>query len=198
MGRFISADDPVYLGADGTLLSNNLFCYCGNNPISKVDVTGNLGVAIGLFIGVSAVIGGFASAFTAACTGGNILEAAIEGTALGAVAATATIVVPLMLPTAGILTTTGATFFAAGFGGMVVDYAVQRISHEFSESSNREFDLDEGQLLKTGLTTGIAGVVPTYGNPSSSVINASGSLVMGFDASFINSAIDVFVTQMMR
>ena len=40
--RFISADDPGYLGADGTPVSYNLFAYCGNNPVNFSDPTGHL------------------------------------------------------------------------------------------------------------------------------------------------------------
>lgn len=199
MGRFINADDTAYLGADGTLLSNNLFAYCSNNPVNKIDKSGNLGLAIGLFIGASAVIGGLAGAFTAACTSSNILEGVLEGMALGAVAATATIVAPLLLPTtAGTAVTAGVTFVAAGAGGMVVDYTTQRISHELSVNSNDEFVLNTGRLIKTGFTTGIAGVVPTYGTPGSSVLNAGGSLVMGFDASFFNAAAEIAITHFLK
>ena len=41
MGRFISADDTAYLGADGTLLSFNLFTYCKNNPVMGSDAAGS-------------------------------------------------------------------------------------------------------------------------------------------------------------
>jgi hypothetical protein len=41
MGRFINADNTAYLGADGTLLSYNLFAYCGNNPVMGYDPTGH-------------------------------------------------------------------------------------------------------------------------------------------------------------
>lgn len=40
MGRFISADDTAYLGADGTPLSYNLFAYCKNNPVMLSDPNG--------------------------------------------------------------------------------------------------------------------------------------------------------------
>jgi RHS repeat-associated protein len=41
MGRYINADDVEFLGATGTLLSYNLFGYCDNNPVNKVDYNGN-------------------------------------------------------------------------------------------------------------------------------------------------------------
>ena len=79
---------------------------------------------------------------------------------------------------------------------MAVDGATQWISHEIGGNSNEEFQLDKGRVYKTGLTTGIAGVIPTYGDPAKAVVNAIGSLVMGFDASFVNAAIEIAVTKL--
>ena len=39
LGRFISADDPAFLGT-GNLTSFNLFAYCNNNPCNKADSNG--------------------------------------------------------------------------------------------------------------------------------------------------------------
>jgi len=39
IGRFINADGQMGLGAD--LLGTNLFAYCGNNPVNRVDYAGN-------------------------------------------------------------------------------------------------------------------------------------------------------------
>ena len=194
MGRFINAD--AYTSTGQGILGNNMFAYCGNNPINMIDITGNSWLAIGIFIGVSTVIGALAGAFTAACTGGNVVEGALEGAALGAVAATATIVTPILLPAASTTAKVGATLVAAAAGGIAVDFTAQIVAHELSENSEDEFVLDKGRLIKTGLTTGIAGVVPTYGTPGESVINAIGSLAMGFDASFINAAIEVIFTNL--
>ena len=199
-GRWINSDDIAYLGADGTVFSNMLYAYCANSPVNKIDFDGNLGLAIGLFIGASALIGGLAGALTAACTGGNALEGALEGAALGVVAATATIVTPIIvaklvpatLANATVtMINTGTTFIASGLGGMGVDCATQRISHAFSENSDEDFQLDTGRMLKTGFANGIAGVIPTFGSPYESVVNAVGSLAMGFDASFINAVIEI-------
>ena len=35
--RFISPDSPGYLGANGDLLSFNLYAYCSNNPVMYID-----------------------------------------------------------------------------------------------------------------------------------------------------------------
>lgn len=39
-GRFINADDTNYLNATGTVLGCNLFTYCENDPINRVDPLG--------------------------------------------------------------------------------------------------------------------------------------------------------------
>ena len=60
-GRFISPDDVSYLGANGDLLSYNLYAYCSNNPVMYVDPTGEFFISLSaLLIGalVGAVIGG--------------------------------------------------------------------------------------------------------------------------------------------
>lgn len=64
IGRFISADDPSYLGADGTPLSYNLFAYCANNPANKIDATGKfaistsiIGLAVAFVKAAIAVVG---------------------------------------------------------------------------------------------------------------------------------------------
>jgi RHS repeat-associated protein len=51
-GRFINADDPGYMGVDGTPSSYNLFAYCGNNPVNCADSAGNLA-----FFVVTALVG---------------------------------------------------------------------------------------------------------------------------------------------
>ena len=91
VGRFISADDIDYLGADGSPLSYNLFAYCMNNPVNNFDVNGNWSMPNWLKVTVGAVaIAGLAVATV--CTGGAAavicgaaLSGAIAGGASGAV-----------------------------------------------------------------------------------------------------------------
>ena len=40
IGRFISPDDISYLGANGDLNAYNLYAYCDNNPVMRVDQDG--------------------------------------------------------------------------------------------------------------------------------------------------------------
>ncbi|MBE6766104.1 MAG: RHS repeat-associated core domain-containing protein [Ruminococcaceae bacterium] len=57
VGRFINADDVAFLGANGTVISHNLFSFCVNNPINFTDDSGCVGSPIQW---ICAAIGGVA------------------------------------------------------------------------------------------------------------------------------------------
>lgn len=44
-GRFINADDTNYLNATGTVLGCNLFAYCENDVVNRVDPSGTLSIS---------------------------------------------------------------------------------------------------------------------------------------------------------
>jgi RHS repeat-associated protein len=44
-GRFINADDTNYLNSTGTVLGCNLFAYCENDPVNRVDPKGTLAIS---------------------------------------------------------------------------------------------------------------------------------------------------------
>ena len=51
-GRFINADDTAILFEDqGSLVENNLFAYCLNNPINMVDYNGDIAITTCVLIG---------------------------------------------------------------------------------------------------------------------------------------------------
>ena len=202
--RFISPDDTAYLDPE-SVNGLNLYCYCNNDPVNYVDPSGNSIIAICVFIGLSTIIGAAAGAFTAACTGGNILEATIEGAITGFIAAAATVFVPqlvaLIAPasiSAAALTaaSTVATFGVAAAGGFATDYVTQRISHKLSGSEDA-FAFDRGRAWKAACMTGIASVVPTFGKVEQSVANAVGGAFVGLDASFINAVMDILFTRLL-
>ncbi len=48
-GRFINADSTDYLNATGTVLGCNLFAYCENDPVNRVDPKGTFFVYVDLY-----------------------------------------------------------------------------------------------------------------------------------------------------
>ena len=85
IGRFINADDPDYLGADGNLLSNTLFAYCMNKPVNRYDVNGNFSLpnwakaAIGAVAITGLAVGTVCTGGAAAVVCGAVLSGAVIG-----------------------------------------------------------------------------------------------------------------------
>ena len=51
IGRFITKDDIEYLGVSATTVSYNLYAYCNNDPVNRIDTDGNFSVEICILIG---------------------------------------------------------------------------------------------------------------------------------------------------
>ena len=90
--RFINADGYVSTGQG--LTGYNMFAYCGNNPVNRIDPMGNawyhwaLGAAIVVACAAATVItcGGFAAAATAVCMVGSGVAAATTASTIAAAA----------------------------------------------------------------------------------------------------------------
>ena len=88
-GRFISPDNVSYLGANGDILSYNLYAYCSNNPVMYVDPTGEFLLTALLWgIGIGAAIGGAVGvtvAYKSGADGWGIAAGFAKGAVVGAV-----------------------------------------------------------------------------------------------------------------
>ena len=78
IGRFINTDDIGLLGANGDFASLNLFAYCGNNPVSRYDITGKSWIVAAAGIAV-ALISGISNAINTASPGGTVEECLLAG-----------------------------------------------------------------------------------------------------------------------
>ncbi len=76
-GRFVNADGYVSTGQG--IVGNNMFAYCGNNPVKRQDIKGNL---FGTIVG--GILGAIAGGVNAAIKGENVVAGAVIGGLVGA------------------------------------------------------------------------------------------------------------------
>jgi len=121
MGRWINADDAGMLGANGDFASLNLFAYCGNNPVIRVDRGGQFwNTIIGTFAG--AIVG----AVSAVIMGTDITAGIVSGAISGAISGAA---VDIAIATGGIgLVALAGVAAASGVGGGISSYVNQRMN----------------------------------------------------------------------
>ena len=86
MGRFINADDINNLGAEGDVLSHNLYIYCLNNPVNRTDAQGEWSIPNWAKIAIGAVALAGAVALTVATGGGAAAIAVGVAKVVGSVA----------------------------------------------------------------------------------------------------------------
>ena len=184
VGRFISPDDPGYLGANGDLAGYNLYAYCSNNPVMYEDPEGKSLTAILAVSLFGAFAGGAMGAFTAATTGGNVVESAILGAINGGITSASSLFFGEAL--GRVLGTVVATA-VSGITTGLVDVGAQIIT----KGSN---NIDASRSLKTGMLSAISAMVPGVGNAARDVVDAIGTAIVWFEASALIAAVDSIFT----
>ena len=148
------------------MLGNNMFAYCGNNPICRSDTTGQLwGTALAT-IGISAVASVAVSAISAFIhqeefTVGDAVGAAIEGAAAAAM---------VMLGVPAIVANPVATF-SGGVIGKFVDGDTSR------EATLEILDSTANSFLWSGVFGGAGKIIPQYVDGKYLELNPVGRLL---------------------
>ena len=139
-GRFINADDPGYMGVDGTPSSYNLFSYCGNNPVTRADDDGEFWhIIVGGIFG--AAFGGVAKIITNWIDGkpwNHELGTAMAAGALG-----------------GMLGASGAGLLTTVIGNATISMGENAINQIVANEGLSGFNV--GDMLFNGFVGGVAG-----------------------------------------
>jgi len=162
IGRFISADSPDYLGADGALTSYNLFAYCGNNPVMGYDPSGHFD-----WTNFSRGAGWLSVGIAAICISVTILSC-------GAAAPAMTAVAVLTLGAGGLTTINGA----AEIGEAFTDYNFVRDTVFGGDQAS--YDL-YANITATAAEIGTSILGSYYTAKGGNVCFVAGTLVQGAD-----------------
>ena len=161
-GRFINADGFVSTGQ--WILGNNMFVYCGNNPVNMTDNEGQFWNTI-----IGAVAGAIVGGITAAIMGTDIAAGIVSGALNGAITGAA-VDIAIATGGAGLVAFTLVTVVGGGGGGAVSSYVNQRmngVSHKDVDWVSVGVDGFWG-AASAALTFGVAGV----GGPKAQTVKA--------------------------
>ena len=164
-GRFISADDVSYLGADGKFTSYNLYTYCGNNPIMYADPSGHVAISTLILCGLALV--GMGLTIGGVATDNNIM------TAIGLTM----VAVPALISGVGAIAT-GATYLSiiggiTAFAGIGSGFFATTEYIEAFTGKNWIIDLGLSEGWYNGLLLATAAVA-TLGTLSCGVLSTVG------------------------
>ena len=108
-------------------------------------------MAYAIIIVASTIVGGLLGAFSAASTGGNILEGAIQGSINGAIGTVCSLLLPYgVIGNAAIATVTS----------YMADRGIQVASHYIQNGNMDEYEYDEVRSIRNSLQTGVGALVP--------------------------------------
>ena len=167
VGRFISQDGVEYAEPE-TINGINLFAYCGNNPVTYVDPTGEFLVSFLIALAAGAIIGGLVGVVNAYVKGENIIGGILSGMLIGGVLggalflggttglliagnSIANITVGTFLAKATLLAMTSIGTTISGIGAGMGAYAIQ-------ESMNGR-EINASEMIRQGINTGLKGLI---------------------------------------
>ena len=164
IGRFINADS--YASTGQGILGNNMFAYCGNNPVSREDTGGEFWHLV-----IGGVIGGIIGGISAAVSGGDVTDILI-GTAAGAAG--------------GVLAATGAGVVAQALGSAAISMTSNAVGQAKKMVTGKQDEFNFGDMLFDG-AVGLA--CGAWGGNGASYGNSGGIMQAGkqlFKRGFFN------------
>ncbi len=168
VGRFISQDGVEYAEPE-TINGINLYAYCGNNPVTYVDPTGEFLVSFLIALAAGVIIGGLVGGVTAYAKGDDFFVGFLSGALVGgvlsgvmllggaamlAVAGKAVVGIGILTTftaKAGFLIGAAAVSYAASVGAGMGTYAIQ-------ESMNGR-EINASEMIRQGINTGLKGLI---------------------------------------
>ena len=157
--RFINADSVL---SQGTILGNNLFAYCLNNPVNLADETGNLPF-FAITAAIGEVVGAVVEGVVAAKNGGNIWAGIGIGAATGALIgagagmATGAVLAGSITATTGAVVSGGSALIstvATGGVGAGATYIANNLQQAGTQISNAVTNTVQKVISKTPSTPG--------------------------------------------
>ncbi len=152
VGRFINADE--YIDTDQEFLGHNMFAYCGNNPVDRIDDGGNFWKklkAVGKAIADAAITVALVAAAVISVTGA--IMGTIGSGGAGAVAVPAAVAVASQcLAAATVVATAGVTAMAVGeMGDSISSIDLNRITNVTKQESDvfNSFERVKGKSYRT-------------------------------------------------
>ena len=142
--RFVGPDDNISTGQG--IIGNNMFAYCGNNPVSRSDDNGDFWHLV-----AGGIIGGIIGGVTAAATGENIYIGIASGAASGA------------------LTASGAGLIGQIFGGATIAMGSNFVSQVSKIATGDQSRFSIGSLL---LDTTVGAACGLISGPGASSVSA--------------------------
>lgn len=122
VGRFINAD--IYVSTGQGVLGNNMYLYCGNNPIVRADDEGDFWnlIAAAVVVAVTVVVVAVSSGISETASGGSFWAGAAGGAVAGAISS-----IPAAVSVAtGCLPALALTLFSGAYAstGSLIGYTV--------------------------------------------------------------------------
>ena len=164
LGRFINSD--VYASTGQGFIGNNMFAYCGNNPVIRIDASGDFFNTV-----CGALVGGVVSVITRGDTE-SAGDAFLRGMATGALAGAG---LDICVATGGV----GGLLIAGalGAGAAMIDTAW--------EAHNNGGSASTGGILLSGVVG--SGLNVLFGASGRELANATGNTIKSVGAAIVSN-----------